>query len=227
MRFLTGFFILFSVAASAQCKTYRIGAKGDTLNCTDFNNLRQGKWVVHIDELRGEPGFEEEGVYRNGKKDGSWHRFTLMGDLTAIEYYRWGNKDGVQRYFSGGSIEHEESWKAFDPEKKFDTIDVPDLYDPYKYDRKVIKIDAYSMKNGEWKYYDPSTMMLTKTETYVFDKLQGSPLAAAAPKPVAAAVDPEDSTKKAAKPKPKEIAEFEKKNSNKKKVKMRDGKTGG
>ncbi len=226
MRWLFLLFLLVNTAAFSQCKLYRISPRGDTLNCVDYNDKKQGKWVVHVDELRGEPGYEEEGVYKNGKRDGTWHRYNLIGSLTAVENYRWGNKDGRQVYFDGGRIEHEESWKAFDPEKKFDTIDVPDLYDQYKYSRQVFKIEAYSLKHGTWKYYNQDNGSLERTENFVFGKLQ-VPVTQVVAK---VAVDDTDGVKKDStklKVKPREILEYEKKNSGKKAVKVRDGKTGG
>ena len=51
-----------------------------------------------------------------------------MGDLLAIENYKWGVKDSIQLYFVQNMLEHEESWHALDPSRKFDTIYVPDFY---------------------------------------------------------------------------------------------------
>ncbi len=65
MRFLFILFVFISISSSAQWKTYVIGAKGDTLNRVDLNGKKQGPWSVHVDELRGERGFEEEGYYDN------------------------------------------------------------------------------------------------------------------------------------------------------------------
>jgi hypothetical protein len=61
---------------------------------------KQGPWVVHIDDLRGERGYEEEGIFWNDKKEGTWRRFSLEGDLIAIENYRYGYKDGKNTYFN-------------------------------------------------------------------------------------------------------------------------------
>ena len=65
-------FLLLAIGARGQCISYSIGAKGDTLNCVDSMHHKQGPWVVHVDELRGEPGYEEEGYYKEDVKDGSW-----------------------------------------------------------------------------------------------------------------------------------------------------------
>jgi antitoxin component YwqK of YwqJK toxin-antitoxin module len=225
MRWIFFILILMGKDVFAQCKTYRLTANRDTLNCTDFNNNKQGKWVIRVEELRGEPGFEEEGIYKNNLREGKWRRYSLMGDLIAIENYKWNNKDGMQQYFYMNDLEHEESWRAVDPFKKYDTIDVPDLDNPNKTQRKIIKLDAYSQKHGVWKYYRPGTMSLVKTQTYLFDSLY-KPIPDL-DKPIAASTPAKDTTEQ--KPtllKPKQVLEFDKKNSKKKSIKIRDGSTG-
>jgi hypothetical protein len=77
MRYLFILILLISVSAQAQWKNYIIGAKGDTLNRIDMKGQKQGPWVVHIDDLRGERGYEEEGIFWNDKKEGTWRRFCL------------------------------------------------------------------------------------------------------------------------------------------------------
>ena len=72
MRLIFLSLLLISINSYSQWKGYEIGAKGDTLDCIDKNNLKQGKWVLHYDELRSEPGFEEEGEYKDGRKEGTW-----------------------------------------------------------------------------------------------------------------------------------------------------------
>ena len=220
--------IIFSITASAQCKTFRIGSKGDTLDCRDMKGLKQGKWLLKVAALRGEPGYEEEGEFLNDKKEGIWRRFNLMGDPLTQENYKWGNKHGISRYFTVTGLEHEESWRAITPGKSYDTIDVQDPRDPNKFEQVIVKTDGSSMKHGTWKFYYPSTGYLIKTEKYVLDQLQEpgtEDLTKNLPKV-------SDSTKaKTAslpeKPKPKEVLQFEKKNAGKKKIKVRDGRTGG
>jgi hypothetical protein len=78
-------FVLFSIifysTAYGQCKTYRLTSKGDTLNCTEASGLKRGKWKMEIPPIRGERGYVEEGVFVNDKKEGTWRRFNVMGDL--------------------------------------------------------------------------------------------------------------------------------------------------
>ena len=191
------------VKSFAQWKDYKISPNGDTLNCVDKQDKKQGKWVNHYDEVRGEPGYEEEGIYKNDRKEGTWRLYNLQGDLIGVEFYKWGFKDGVCQYFGmNGTLLREESWRALNPDKEYDTIQVenPDHLDSYKTD--IIKNEGAGLKDGVWKFYDPTTGMVARTETYTLGKLEkpkngsSSTTAANAPK---------------ANTKPKEVLEFEKK----------------
>ena len=219
---LSVFFISFS--ASAQWKSYRLINNGDTINCIDKNDVKQGRWSVKVDGVRGEPGYQEEGVYKDGKKEGTWKVYTTMGDLFAVERYRWGNKDGKNEYYSISGPVREESWKAVNPANPYDTIDVIDPVDPSKVERRVIKIEGSSVKHGTWKYYDNSTGMIVKTENYFLDKLQQPSNLQAASNENSAADSTNSKSVKSSKVVPKEVLEFEKK-IGKKKIKVIDGST--
>src|SRR5256885_3391204 len=157
MRYLIYVGLLLSINCQAQWKSYILGVNGDTLNRVDKNGLKQGPWVIHVEEIRGEPGYDEQGEFINDKKEGTWKRFTLDGDRIAIENYRYGFKNGKNVYFSNmGDLLREESWRAVDPKNPFDTVNVYDVNDPNKIiGKKVIKLEAASYKNGTWTYYDP------------------------------------------------------------------------
>jgi hypothetical protein len=198
-----------------------LSAKGDTLNCIDRSDLKQGRWVVRVDGVRGEPGYEEEGVYKDGKKEGVWRVYTLMGDLFAIERYRWGNKDGLSQYYNIAGIVREESWKAVNPANPYDTIEVPDLVNPYKVEMRVIKIEGFTVKHGKWKYFDSGNGMIVKTENWFLDKLEDPNQKSTAAQD---ANGSSKTTKPAEKVKPQQVLDFEKK-IGKKKVKVIDGRT--
>ena len=190
--------------------------KNDTINAIDQHNLKQGKWLISVPELRGEPGYEEEGIFKDGKKEGVWRRYSSDGDILAIENYRFGGKDGTQQYFTKlGDLVREESWRAYNPDAPYDTIPVYGTESNQVISYKIVKADQYSVRNGEWKFYDPSTGRLIKTEEYDHGHLQTQP----------ASADVADDKPKP-KVKPQEVLEFEKKNSGKKKVKLREGQTG-
>ena len=213
------FFLFISVSSQAhsQAGSFIIGVKGDTLNKTDAKNQKQGKWVNRVEELRGEPGYEEEGEYKNNRKEGPWRLYSLEGDLTGLEFYRWGNKDGVCQYFNtSGALVREESWRALNPDKLYDTLEIEDIDHLNEYKTVVVKNEGVAIRHGSWKFYNPSTGMIYKTQLYTMGKLE-TPKA----DPIA------DSAKTASKTlvKPKEVQDFEKKNAGKKKVKYRDGQT--
>src|SRR3569833_1180911 len=171
MRYL--FILLLFVASNsqAQLKSYIIGAKGDTLNRVDIKGMKQGPWAIHVDDLRGERGYEEEGYFENNRKEGVWRRYSLEGDLIAVENYRFGYKDGKNTYFNyQGELLREESWRAIDPKNPYDTVNVYDLQDPTKKKKKqVVKVEPNSYKNGVWKYYDPQMGTIAQTEQWLMD----------------------------------------------------------
>jgi len=196
----------------SQWKDFIISPKGDTLNRVDKQGQKQGRWVNHVDEVRGEPGFEEEGVYKDSRKEGTWRLYTLQGDLSGVEFYKWGLKDGVCQYFGmNGSLQREESWRALNPDKLYDTLEIEDGEHPDHYRTVIVKNEGAAIKDGVWKFYDPFTGMISRQETYTLGKLENAgaktTAASTAPKTVA---------------KPKEVLDFEKK-IGKKKVKVQDG----
>src|SRR6478735_697190 len=100
MRLIILLFLIISMSATAQWKDYKISVKGDTLNRVDMKGLKQGPWVIHVDDLRGERGYEEEGYFENDMKEGAWRRFSLQGIKIGEENYRWGKLHGKQKYFT-------------------------------------------------------------------------------------------------------------------------------
>ena len=210
-------FLTFSINWFSQYKEYQLSANGDTLNAIDKNNLKQGKWIIAVPELRGEPGYEEEGIFKDGKKEGTWRKYNSHGDLLAIENYRYGGKDGLQQYFTNfGDPVREENWRAYNPDAPYDTIAVYGTGSNEIIDYKIVKAEQYSVRHGEWKFYDPTTGRLMKTEIFDRNHIQKNP-------ELIEAVADNKPKKKVV---PKEVLEFEKKNSGKKKVKLREGQTG-
>lgn len=209
------------ISGNAQYKDFKLSPTGDTLNAVDKNGLKQGKWVNTIGEIRGEPGFEEEGFYKNDKKTGVWRKYNTTGDLTAVENYLFGGKDGLQEYFNFlGSLEKQEDWRGFNPDAPYDTIAVYGPGNNEIIDYKIVKAEQYSVPNGDWKYFDQNGRML-KMERYDRGKLllNNEPVKKET-------VVKTETDKPQEKVKTKEILEYEKKYSKKKRAKLeRDGKT--
>ncbi|MEO6355716.1 MAG: hypothetical protein ABIU77_25035 [Ferruginibacter sp.] len=209
----------FSPYASAQYKSFILSPKGDTLNVVDKNNLKQGRWVISVVELRGEPGYDEEGYFKDDKKTGPWRRYNSTGDILAVENYKAGGKEGVQEYFTflGDLIRHEE-WKGYDPNSPYDTIAVYGQGNNEVSTYKIVKAEQYSVPNGVWKYYAPGEKFI-KAETYDHGRLLKADNNTAVVAKKAADVTGETG-------KTKEILEYEKKYSKKKRKQMeREGKT--
>jgi len=209
------------ISGNAQYKDFKLSPTGDTLNAVDKNGLKLGKWVNTIGEIRGEPGFDEEGFYKNDKKTGVWRKYNTTGDLIAVENYLFGGKDGLQEYFSFlGSLEKQEEWRGFNPDAPYDTIAVYGPGNNEIIDYKIVKAEQYSVPNGEWKYFDQNGRML-KMERYDRGKLllNNEPVKKET-------VVKTETDKPQEKVKTKEILEYEKKYSKKKRAKLeRDGKT--
>ena len=231
MRYILFIILLISINSYSQCKTFMIGVKGDTLNCVDMKGMKQGRWVNELPPLRGEKGYEEQGVYINDKKEGQWQQFTLDGDLLAIENYRWGNKNGRSMYYNPfGQPVREESWKAVNPDNPYDTVDIYGLNDPTKVVRRdVIKLTGHTLRHGTWKFFDPDLGTVLKTEQYRLDKLIVAGEDELAPIDISTGSTTKaktDTTGKKASAKPQAVLDYEKKNAGKKKVKTRDGQNG-
>lgn len=209
---------LSAVTANAQYKNFILSPKGDTLNIIDKKGLKQGKWVNSVPEIRGEPAYEEEGYYKDDKKTGPWRKYNGTGDLIAMENYLFGGKHGVQQYFTFlGAIEREEQWRGYNPDAPYDTIPVYGQGNNEIIDYKIVKAEQYSVPHGEWKFYDP-TGHITKIERYD----RGFPIKDAVQKETVTA----EPAKPKEKVKTKEILEYEKKYSKKKRAHMeRVGKT--
>ena len=165
--------LLFSTGASAQYKSFIKGVHGDSINKVDMNDMKQGKWVIRVAPLRGNPGYEEEGYFKDDLKQGTWKSYNLMGDKIAEEVFRNGNKDGRCAYFSVAGLIREEYWRA--PRKTdqlYDTIMVPDPGIANKYKQVIIRNEGHSIKHGTWRYFDPVYGKIIAEEKYYLDDLQ-------------------------------------------------------
>lgn len=221
---IVGFALLLCTVASsgyAQYKSFKISAKGDTINRIDKKNLKQGKFVFHTDELRGEPGFEEEGIYKNDAKEGVWRKYNLQGDPIGFETYLHGGKDGLQQYYSPlGELLREENWRGYNPDAPYDTIAVYGTGSNEIVDYKIVKAEQYSVKQGMWRYYEPVSGRLLKSEEWDRNNL----VLPNAPKKEVAGGNSLKGIKKEVAKTP-EMLEWEKKNKGKKNV-IRNGQTG-
>ena len=209
---------LISLQSFSQYKSFKLTDGADTLNRLDNNNQKQGRWKIHINASRSDPAYDEEGNFKNNLKEGIWRKYDMYGLLFAQENYKWNNQNGLQQYLTQGQLEHDEMWRSVDPARKFDTIDVIDPIDQTKVESKIIKVESYALPFGKWKYYDPESGRVIKTEYYdALGKLY-------TPKKEGEAPVTDSIPKKMVKP--KAVEEFEKSKKGKKSIRVRDGMTG-
>ncbi len=230
MRLIVALFLFISISGSGQWKSFTLSVKGDTLNRVDMQGKKQGPWTIHVDELRGERGYEEEGYFDNDAKDGTWKKYSLEGVKIAEENYRWGKLNGKSQYFTyNGGLLREEAWRAMDPKVAFDTVAVYDLKDASKViDWVVVKNEGVAMKHGKWSYYNPREGTVEATEFYVMNKLRTEDdelINDDDIRPIDVSKSKSDTAGKKV-TKPQAVLDYEKKNSGKKKIKSRDGQTG-
>ena len=214
------FFLNVVLSADAQYKSFKISVKGDTINKIDKKGFKQGKFVLRREELRGEPGFEEEGIYKNDIKENIWRRYNLQGDPIGFETYLHGGKDGLQQYYSPlGELLREENWRGYNPDAPYDTIAVYGTGSNEIIDYKIVKAEQYSIKQGMWRYYEPVTGRLLKTEEWDRNNL----VLPNTPKKEVSGNSLKGVKKEIAKT--PEMLEWEKKNKGKKHI-LRNGQTG-
>jgi len=233
MRLIVALSLFISISGFGQWKDFKISVKGDTLNRVDMKGQKQGPWAIHVDDLRGERGYEEEGYFENDQKTGTWKKYSLEGVKIAEENYSWGKLNGKQQYYTyNGGLLREESWRAMDPKVAFDTVGIFDLKDPtLQTGTLIVKNEGLALKHGKWTYYDPREGNIEATEFYVMNKLRTEDEAMLGddeikPINVSESKPKSDTAIKKALSKYAPIAEYEKKNSGKKKIKVRDGNTG-
>ena len=130
-----------------------------------------------------------------------------------------------------GDLLREESWKAVNPNDPYDTVAVYDVNDPSKIvGTQIVKLEGFTLKHGTWRYYDPNFGTVVKTEKWFLDKpATGDNKNDDDLKPIDISdnsTQKTDTTGKKTSAKPQAVLDYEKKNSGKKKIKVRDGRTG-
>jgi antitoxin component YwqK of YwqJK toxin-antitoxin module len=174
MRYILIIALIISTNGYAQYKSYELTTKKDTINRVDKNGYKQGKWINRMEENMGEPGFQEEGFFKDNEKEGKWNIYSLMGDPIGQEFYSYGQKSGTQDYFTiHGALIRQENWKAITPDNMYDTVSVPDWKkDPTGNINKmvVVKLEGNALRDGNWKFYDDNGR-LVRSELYKYDRL--------------------------------------------------------
>ncbi|PSL46083.1 hypothetical protein CLV51_10359 [Chitinophaga niastensis] len=131
-------------------------------NQRDAQHRKQGPWIEEVGEIRGEPGFTWEGVYKNDRKEGIWKRTSAGGTLLAEETYKNNVLDGYCKYyFPNGKRSEEGAYMATEIEGQRDTIMIIDPVTNVETPTEIIR-KGNSVRNGVWKLYDEETGKMVK-----------------------------------------------------------------
>lgn len=92
-------------------------AQSDSLNVTDTQGWKQGKWVESSDGDDSEgctAGTKlEEGFYKDNKKVGLWRRFWCNGKLKNELVYNPDRSISSKDYYQDGKLKEEGTWNSF------------------------------------------------------------------------------------------------------------------
>jgi antitoxin component YwqK of YwqJK toxin-antitoxin module len=117
MKRLVIIFILFTafLSLSGQSWEFEHTAK-DTINMTDANGKKQGKWVTRFRYKKGvacknSEQSAEEGLYKDNKRIGIWTEYHCNGKIKSKITYIDGKPNGLTTsYYENGSIKEEGTW---------------------------------------------------------------------------------------------------------------------
>lgn len=124
----------------------------DTINLTDVNGKRQGKWIV-TNKLLNKPCYTpeqkvEEGVYADGRKTGVWTEYYCNNNIKSKITYENNRPNGFAiMYHENGKPKEEGLWKnnrwVGDYKLYYETGQV----------QQAFKFNTTGKREGEQKYY--------------------------------------------------------------------------
>ena len=146
-RYFIPFFFLMAFC-TANSLVY---AQSDTLNATDAQGWKQGKWIENSDGDDAEgcsAGTKlEEGFYKDNRKIGVWRKFWCNGKLKNELVYNADKSISSKDYYADGKLKEEGTWnsigwigpyKTYHPNGK--------LYYEWVYDKE-------GKRTGKQRYY--------------------------------------------------------------------------
>lgn len=135
-------------------------------NLQDDHGRPQGQWIIKYPEGMGEDPYSEWGSFDHGKKVGAWYRFDRDGQVTAIEHFRLGQRDGESKYFERGVLVCVGNFRGLNARYAYDTITVVDPVTDAETQR-ILPTESGSVKHGIWRYYDNETGRLSRELEYL------------------------------------------------------------
>lgn len=143
--------VLIVVSQIAVAQTFELMGK-DTINLTDANGKRQGKWIVY-NRLVNKPCYApdqkvEEGVYAEGRKAGIWTEYYCNNNMKSKITYENNRPNGYAiMYHENGKIKEEGLWK------NNRWVGDYKLYYENGQVQQAFKFNTTGKREGDQKYY--------------------------------------------------------------------------
>lgn len=108
--------LAFFSAVAVMAQSFEINIAKDTVNMTDANGKKQGKWIIwgHAKKNSCYQMHQkiEEGMYKDNKRIGSWTEYNCNSTVKSIMPYVNGKPEGEMKlYFESGKIKEQGTWK--------------------------------------------------------------------------------------------------------------------
>jgi hypothetical protein len=111
--------LFFFTISFVKAQSFEPGPKGlaaaDTINMTDANGKKQGKWILsgyHLPKTGYRDGQKiSEGIYKDNKKQGLWIDYFPSGNIKNKIIFKDGRPHGpTSLYFQDGKVKEEGTW---------------------------------------------------------------------------------------------------------------------
>lgn len=100
--------VLVCISFGATAQDFEI-YKGDTINLTDKQGRKQGKWIIFNSE---QSRIIEQGYYEDNRKQGLWKKYYANGNLQSEITYQNGSPKGKTKiYYRNGNLSEEGYWE--------------------------------------------------------------------------------------------------------------------
>ncbi|MDF2437423.1 MAG: repeat variant [Bacteroidota bacterium] len=154
--------LLFITCKISLAQSFELSGK-DTINFTDANGKKQGKWVIKNITLHkpcyADDQIVEEGKYIDSKKTGQWKEYYCNKNIKSVITYENNRPNGYAKmYHDNGKIKEEGLWKnnrwVGDYKLYYDNGQV----------QQAFKFSSTGKRTGEQVYYyENGQVMITGT----------------------------------------------------------------
>lgn len=159
-----------TASAQQEDRQKRNDTSSVTVNQRDKHGKKHGLWWEQFPARLGEGAYTAFGSYDQGLKIGPWYRINEVGDLVAIEHFRFDVLHGEVKYFEQGTLTCIGRYLGLNTSQSHDTVLV---VHPVTGVEKLVALPSErgSVRHGLWRYYDPQNGRLIREEDYQADEL--------------------------------------------------------